>query len=69
MLDKNKPLIWENLTKQEKEQFFAEAVKEATDELHSKGLPYVIGAEGGIYEVYPDGSKIFTPSLYKFPYK
>ncbi|MDR1943955.1 MAG: hypothetical protein LBQ19_03950 [Synergistaceae bacterium] len=39
----------------------AKATKEAQEELHAKGSPYVIGDDKGTYAVYPDGRRVFTP--------
>jgi hypothetical protein len=50
-----------DLTKEEMETSLAIATKQAQDELHAKGLPYAIGDSEGIYDVYPDGSRVFTP--------
>ena len=49
------------MTKEEVEEFFSEATRRAQQRLHAKGIPYVIGDKDGMYEVYPDGKKIFTP--------
>ena len=49
-----------DMSKEEVEAFFAEATKQAQQEIHAKGLPYVIGDKFGIYNVYPDGKRVFT---------
>jgi len=52
--------IWD-MSKEEIEAFFAEATKQAQDDLHANGLPYIVGGVSGTYEVYPGGKKVFTP--------
>ena len=54
--------IWD-MDKEETEAAFAEATKQAQEEIHAKGFPYVIGDKSGIYEVYPDGKRVFTPYI------
>ena len=50
-----------DLSKEEMEARLARATKKARKDLHDKGLPYIIGDMKGIYAVYPDGKRIFTP--------
>ena len=50
-----------DMNKAEVEAYFAEAVKQAQQEIHEKGYPYIIGDKSGIYSVYPDGKRVFTP--------
>jgi hypothetical protein len=50
-----------DMTKAEVETYFAEAATQAQKEIHAKRLPYTIGDKTGIYNVYPDGKKIFIP--------
>ena len=50
-----------DMNKAEVEALFGEAVKQAQQEIHDKGYPYIIGDKSGIYEVYPDGKRVFTP--------
>ena len=50
-----------DMNKEEVEAYFAEATKQAQQEIHDKGFPYVIGNKYGIYHVYPDGKRVFTP--------
>ena len=49
-----------DLTKEEMEAELAIATKQAQEEIHAKGLPYIIGDKSGIYNVYPDGKRVFT---------
>ena len=49
-----------DLTKEEMEARLAKANRRAQNELHAKGLPYIIGNKFGIYSVYPDGKRVFT---------
>ncbi|MCL2469795.1 MAG: hypothetical protein FWF24_06170 [Alphaproteobacteria bacterium] len=48
-------------TKEEIEAWAAEATRKAQEEIHAKGLPYVIGDNRGMFKVYPDGRKVFVP--------
>jgi len=50
-----------DLTKEEMESELAIATKQARDDLHAHGLPYIIGDTKGTYAVYPDGRRVFTP--------
>ena len=50
-----------DLTKEEVEAELAEATKQAREELHARGRPYIIGDKRGTYAVYPDGRRVFTP--------
>ena len=50
-----------DMDKEEVEAFFAEATKQAQEELHAKGLPYIVGDRYGMYSVYPDGRRVYTP--------
>jgi hypothetical protein len=50
-----------DLTKEEMEADLAIATKQAQKEIHAHGLPYIIGDKTGIYNVYPDGKKVFVP--------
>jgi len=52
--------IWD-MSKEDMEAAFAEATKQAQEEIHAKGFPYIIGDKSGTYEVYPDGKRVFTP--------
>jgi hypothetical protein len=52
--------IWD-MTKEDMETAFAQATRQAQQDLHSKGSPYIIGDAKGTYAVYPDGKKVFTP--------
>ena len=54
-----------DMTKEEMEAAFAEATKQAQDDLHENGLPYIIGDSKGTYAVYPDGKRVFTPYRHK----
>ena len=49
-----------DMNKVEVEEYFAEATKQAQQEIHAKGLPYTIGDKNGIYAVFPNGRKVFT---------
>jgi hypothetical protein len=51
-----------DLTKEEMEARLARATKQAQEDLHANGLPYIIGNVKGTYAVYPDGKRIFMPS-------
>ncbi|GHV40861.1 hypothetical protein FACS1894187_22150 [Synergistales bacterium] len=48
-------------TPEEMEERLAKTTQRARDNLHANGLPYVIGDDKGVYEVYPDGHRVFTP--------
>jgi transcription initiation factor TFIIIB Brf1 subunit/transcription initiation factor TFIIB len=52
-----------NMSKEEKEERMSKVAHKAQQEIHDKGLPYIIGdAKGdGMYAIYPDGRKIFKP--------
>jgi hypothetical protein len=54
--------IWD-MTKEEIEERMSNATHKAQQEIHEKGHPYIIGDEDnkGVYAVYPDGKKVFTP--------
>jgi hypothetical protein len=54
--------IWD-MTKEEIEERMSKVAHKAQQEIHDKGLPYVIGDKDskGMYAVYPDGRKVFTP--------
>jgi hypothetical protein len=52
--------LWD-MNKEEIETAFAKATKQAQQELHAKGSPYIIGDVKGTYAVYPGGRKVFTP--------
>ncbi|WP_406285408.1 hypothetical protein [Embleya sp. NBC_00896] len=42
------------------DELMTEAVRQAVAELHAAGLPAVGGDEGGVYRVYPDGTKVYV---------
>lgn len=50
-----------DMTKTEVEAYFREATLQAQKDIHAKGLPYTIGDKTGMYDVYPNGKKVFTP--------
>ena len=50
-----------DMNKAEVEEYFAEATRQAQQEIHAKGLPYTIGDKTGMYAVFPNGRKVFTP--------
>jgi len=50
-----------DLTKEEMEADLAKATQQARDNLHASGQPYIVGDTKGIYAVYPDKRKVFTP--------
>ena len=52
--------LWD-MNKEEMETAFAETTRQAQQELHAKGSPYIIGDAKGTYAVYPDGRRVFTP--------
>jgi hypothetical protein len=52
--------IWD-MTKDDMENAFSKATKQAQQELHSRGSPYIIGDAKGTYAVYPDGKRVFMP--------
>ena len=54
--------IWD-MSKEEIDERMAKMARKAQQELHAKGLPYVIGTvdcSGKVF-VYPDGRRVFTP--------
>lgn len=52
-----------DMSKEEIDERMAKMARKIQQDLHEKGLPYVIGSEDhkGMYHVYPDGRRIFTP--------
>ncbi|MDU4961993.1 MAG: hypothetical protein E6X17_15165 [Sporomusaceae bacterium] len=50
--------IWE-LTGKEHEAIFQEAVKEAIAKAHAAGFPTTHMDEKGIYQLFPDGRKVY----------
>jgi hypothetical protein len=58
---KTEKSFWD-MSKEEKEAAFAEATRQARQELHAKGSPYFIGDNRGVYAVYPDGKRVFMPN-------
>ena len=52
--------LWD-MDKLEMETAFAKVTKQAQQELHANGSPYIIGDATGSYQVFPDGERIFTP--------
>ncbi len=55
--------LWE-LTKEESEDLFADAARQAIEETHAAGRPSTHGDESGIYYVYQDGRKEYS-TLYE----
>ena len=54
--------LWD-MSKEEIDERMAKMAHKAQQELHSKGLPYVIGTvdcSGKVF-VYPDGKRVYTP--------
>ena len=54
--------FWD-MSKEEIEERMSKVARNAQQELHVKGLPYVIGTvdcSGKVF-VYPDGRRVFTP--------
>jgi hypothetical protein len=49
-----------DLDKGEKEAYFAQATRNAIARIHEAGLPTIHGDERGIYELYPDGHKVYV---------
>jgi hypothetical protein len=49
-----------DLDRGEKEAYFAQATRRAIAQIHAVGLPTVHGDERGIYELYPDGSRVYV---------
>ena len=52
-----------DMSKAEIDEAMAEMARKAKQDLHAKGLPYVVGARDhkGMYHVYPDGRRVYTP--------
>ncbi|MGD0662614.1 MAG: hypothetical protein ABSD38_31550 [Syntrophorhabdales bacterium] len=48
------------LDRGEKEAYFAQATRKAIAQIHEAGFPTVHGDEHGIYELYPDGRKVYV---------
>ena len=52
--------LWE-MTPEETEVAFAEVTRQARQDLHAKGSPYIIGNNNATYAVYSDGKRVLTP--------
>lgn len=50
---------WEKLTKEEREKILAEGIAKEIAETHSLGLPTTHGDIYGVYQIYPDGRKVY----------
>ena len=56
---------WEKLTKEERETILAEAVEKEIADTHALGLPTTHGDCDGVYDLYPDGRKVYTKAREK----
>ena len=56
---------WEELTKEEREAILAKVVEKEIAETHALGLPTTHGDCDGVYDLYPDGQKVYTKAKEK----
>ena len=56
---------WETLAKEERETILAEVIEKEIAETHALGLPTTHGDCDGIYDLYPDGRKVYTKAKEK----
>lgn len=50
---------WTKLTKEAREKILAEGTAKRIAKIHARGLPTTHGDINGVYQIYPDGRKVY----------